>query len=196
MIVKTTKDLLVESFRELAERQSIHKITIRDITDNCKLSPATFYRYFQNKFDLITWDYGNRMKEIMTLACDEGKSWSQLQLEYIRFYESHKSFFVNIIQHTRGYESFTRNMADIGAQQIRYYLLEGRGLPRLDADMELYIRIYCHGATMTVCEWLFDAIDATAEKLAVLLDNSLPLPLRESILGERHGQKPLSNTHS
>jgi len=185
MIVKTTKDFLVDSFRELAEKKSIHKITIKEITDNCEMAPATFYRHFQNKYDLITWDYGIRMREIVERACDEGKTWPELQLEYIMFYEQHKALFINIIQHTSGYESFTRNMTDISAEQIRYYLKTEKDVVNPDPDLDLYIRIYCHGATMTVCEWLFGAIEASAEKIADLLDHSLPQPLREYIFNER-----------
>lgn len=41
---KTAKEILAETFQELAEKKSIDKITVKDITDNCGYSPATFYR--------------------------------------------------------------------------------------------------------------------------------------------------------
>lgn len=44
---KTTKELLTESFRELAENKPIYKITVQEIVDNCGYSPATFYRHFR-----------------------------------------------------------------------------------------------------------------------------------------------------
>ncbi|MBQ4417411.1 MAG: TetR family transcriptional regulator, partial [Butyrivibrio sp.] len=37
--------------------REIDRITIRQITDNCDYSPATFYRHFKDKYDLIAWDY-------------------------------------------------------------------------------------------------------------------------------------------
>ena len=43
---KTSKEILAESFREVAEKKNIDKITVKDITDNCGYSPATFYRQF------------------------------------------------------------------------------------------------------------------------------------------------------
>ena len=46
---KTAKEILAESFQELAEKKSIDKITVKDITDNCGYSPATFYRQFRDK---------------------------------------------------------------------------------------------------------------------------------------------------
>ena len=54
---KTTKGILAESFRELAEGQSVDKITVQEIVDNCDYSTATFYRHFKDKYDLIAWNY-------------------------------------------------------------------------------------------------------------------------------------------
>ena len=62
---KTTKEILAESFRELAENHPVNKITIQEIVDNCDFSPATFYRHFRDKYDLIAWDYVHRTTEIM-----------------------------------------------------------------------------------------------------------------------------------
>ena len=53
----STKEILAESFKELAQTKSIDKITIKDITDNCAYSPATFYRNFKDKYDLIAWEH-------------------------------------------------------------------------------------------------------------------------------------------
>ena len=45
---KTTKELLAESFLELAETKRIDKIRISDITDNCGMSQPTFYHHFKD----------------------------------------------------------------------------------------------------------------------------------------------------
>ena len=54
---KTAKEILADSFRELAGTKAIDKITVKDITDNCGYSTATFYRQFTDKYDLIAWEY-------------------------------------------------------------------------------------------------------------------------------------------
>lgn len=43
---KTAKQILAESFREVAQTKSIDKITVKDITENCGYSSATppFFR--------------------------------------------------------------------------------------------------------------------------------------------------------
>ena len=61
----TAKELLAESFRELAKTKNINKITVKDITENCGYSVATFYRNFNDKYDLIAWAYSRDVEEIM-----------------------------------------------------------------------------------------------------------------------------------
>ena len=63
----TTKEILVQSFHELAQRKNVDKITISDIVENCEYSTATFYRQFKDKYDLIAWDYSKQIEKIMTL---------------------------------------------------------------------------------------------------------------------------------
>jgi AcrR family transcriptional regulator len=46
---KTTKELLADSFLELAEKVPINKITIANIAENCEVTQPTFYRYFKDK---------------------------------------------------------------------------------------------------------------------------------------------------
>ena len=45
--------LLAESFKELALKQPIEKITIKEITDKAGVIRPTFYNHFQDKYDLL-----------------------------------------------------------------------------------------------------------------------------------------------
>ena len=52
-----TKERLAESFKELAKRQPIEKMTIREITDDAGVLRSTFYRHFQDKYQLLEHIY-------------------------------------------------------------------------------------------------------------------------------------------
>ena len=73
---KTTKEILAESFRELSVQKAVDKITIKEITDNCGYSPATFYRQFKDKYDLIAWEHTRGVAAIMGQIGD-AFSWKQ-----------------------------------------------------------------------------------------------------------------------
>lgn len=55
-VQKETMDImLAESFKELACRQPIEKITIKAITDKTGVIRPTFYNHFQDKYELLEW---------------------------------------------------------------------------------------------------------------------------------------------
>ncbi len=63
---KTTKEILAESFQELAANKRIDKITITEITSNCGMSQPTFYNHFKDKYDLIVWIYIRKADKLLT----------------------------------------------------------------------------------------------------------------------------------
>ena len=92
---KTAKEILAESFRELAETIPIDKITVRDITDNCDYSPATFYRHFKDKSGLIAYDYVMRTSEIMEKAGTDGYEWKHTLTDVLRFFVDNRKYLKN-----------------------------------------------------------------------------------------------------
>ena len=45
---QTTKELLAESLKDLAQKKPVDKITIKELTKNCGLTSPTFYNHFRN----------------------------------------------------------------------------------------------------------------------------------------------------
>lgn len=50
-----TKDLLTMSFKELVMQTPFDKITIKMITDGAGVIRPTFYKHFQDKYEVIEW---------------------------------------------------------------------------------------------------------------------------------------------
>ena len=62
---KTAREILTESFRELAGSKPVDKITVPEIVENCGYSKTTFYRLFKDKYDLMACDYAQRLQAIV-----------------------------------------------------------------------------------------------------------------------------------
>ena len=52
---RDTARLLADSFKELACRRPVEKITIKEITDRAGVIRPTFYNHFQDKYELLEW---------------------------------------------------------------------------------------------------------------------------------------------
>ena len=179
---KTAKELLAESFRELAESRSIDKITVSDIAANCGYSTATFYRQFRDKYDLIAWDYSRDLEQILERAGGETISWKQLISDISDYYETHKEYLANLFLHTSGHDSFLQYMVEINNEKLRELVQTGAGTDRLSEKTEMCIRAYCLGTVSLTCEWILGRYPVSKTTLREVFEESLPPILRKYVL--------------
>ena len=180
---KTTKEILAESFRELAENRPVDKITIQEIVDNCDFSPATFYRHFGDKYDLIAWDYVHRTTEIMNKIGKDEYEWKDTLWDGMVFYLNNKEYIRNLIKNTSGHDAFVRYMSEANIDHLTKYILKLSGQKQLDDDTAIHIRVYCCGTVQTICEWILDNIKCDPDHLAALFEQALPPPLGRILYG-------------
>jgi AcrR family transcriptional regulator len=92
----STKELLAKSLKELAQTKPIDKITIKDITDNCGLSKRTFYHNFQDKAELVLFEYSLNLSKVFN-AESKDLSWLELMhraiMVIVNDYDYYKNAF-------------------------------------------------------------------------------------------------------
>ncbi len=176
---KTTKEILAESFRELAEFRNIDRITVQEIVDNCEYSTATFYRHFKDKYDLIAWDYAQKAAAIMSRLNKNDALWKQTLIDWAKYFQTEKEYLANLFLHTSGHDSFIQYMTEIHFRAFENYLLLCSGRKELDEKTALIARTYCLGTVSLSCEWILGKYDVTPEDLAKIYEYAVPLPLME-----------------
>lgn len=182
---KMTKEILAESFRELAESKSVDKITVQEIVDNCAYSTATFYRHFKDKYDLIAWDYAQKTAEIMGRINGKDYSWTQTLHDGAKHYSEEREYLANLLLHTSGHDAFIQYMADINYGELEKHILSVSGKQSLDEKTAMLIRTYCMGTVCLTCEWILGKYQATPEELAEIYESTLPQALREFVMKEK-----------
>ena len=180
---KNAKEILAESFKELAATRDIEKITIKEITDNCGYSPATFYRQFKDKYDLIAWDYSGQVEQNIGKIGSDGHTWKQALLVSAKYNIQHKDYLLNLFKHTSGIYSFEQYMTDINVRFITEYL------KKLSVQMdEVIMRVletYCHGTVKITIDRLIGKFDAAPEDMARIYELSIPEVLRQNLEPEK-----------
>lgn len=179
---KTSWEILADSFRELAETRSVDKITVRDITDNCGYSTATFYRQFKDKYDLIAWQYAQKVGGIMGRIGMDGCRWEQVLPDAAAWFDSDREYLSNLLLHTSGHDSFIRYMAEINYEVLKKHILRVTGLESLDRETDMYVRTHCLGTVSLTCEWILGRYPVSPEELAAVYKNALPPPLHPYLL--------------
>jgi len=179
---KTAKEILAASFQEIAEARRIDKITVQEIVDNCGYSPATFYRNFKDKYDLIAWEYSRAVAEIVNQTGADNYIWKQTLYDAARLYNGKKDYLVNLLQHTSGHDSFMRYMTEINSASLEKYLLSVNGNQKLTHQETMLVKMYCLGMVGLACEWILGQIDASKEEIAEVYEQSIPKPLKKYLL--------------
>ena len=90
----STKELLAKSLKELAKTKPIDKITIKEITDNCGLSKRTFYHNFQDKAELVLFEYSFNLSKVFN-AENKDLSWLELMHKAIMTIVNNYDYYRN-----------------------------------------------------------------------------------------------------
>ena len=87
---KTAREILADSFRELAQVLPIDRITVKDIIADCGYSQATFYRQFRDKYDLIAWSYTRDLEGILDQLKGDESSWRRALESAAAYFGQHR----------------------------------------------------------------------------------------------------------
>lgn len=174
---KTTKEILGESIQELAKQKPVDKVTIKEIVENCCLSPATFYRHFQDKYELIAWIYNYQMEDIFLDYCTGAENWFQTLLDMVNILDGGRDFYRNALNNTRGESSFfwathTRSI-ELLTSEIAVQAGDAAG-EELLFDAKFYLR----GVSVTVTDWFLNDSPTSVEQLISGMYRAMPESLK------------------
>ena len=177
----TTKDLLAASLRELSQTIPVDRISVREITDNCALTPTTFYNHFENKYVLLAWIYNQKIESVVH-GLGETCSWQSFLYEAAATLEEDRAFFRNALTNTEGINSFRRATTDYAIDLIigRIDVLsEGRGVPE---NIRFLVKFYMRAVSDSIEEWFLKGRDRVPlSELVRLMMMGIPQQLRPYI---------------
>lgn len=171
---KTAKEILAESFREIADKKPVDKITVVDIADNCGYSTTTFYRHFRDKYDLIAWDYTHGLEKMLEKISRDGNGWREACFECSKLFNDQRSYLKNLLLHTSGFDAFERNMVRIHYEGLKNMILRAADAGAYDLHLEMCVKTYCHGVVDLSCDWILGQYDVTPEALTKVFEDALP----------------------
>jgi AcrR family transcriptional regulator len=171
-----TKYKLAASIKKLMEQKSLEKLTVKEIVSLAGVTRQTFYRNFNDKYDLVNWYFDVLAKECfeqmgISLSMREGliHKYDFIRKEAVFFSQAFKSSDYNSIKE-HDYQfilSFYTN------------LIEKKTKRPLDEDIQFLLEMYCHGSIAMTVEWAVNGMQKTSEMMADSLIESLPIKLSE-----------------
>ncbi len=95
----TTKLALANSLKALMAKKSFERISVGDISKDCRLTRQTFYYHFQDKYDLMNWIYYTETVRCMS-GDDAPGHWTERLTRLCRYMRENKTFYRNALATT------------------------------------------------------------------------------------------------
>ena len=161
-----TKDLLTSSFKELIMQVPFEKITIKMITDGAGVIRPTFYKHFQDKYELLEWIFEKNIKENIQVLIENNMEEDMFRL-LCSCLEKERAFYKKLyaIQGPNSFEELMYQYVFTIFLDLlnRYSLKSPDKLAALSKDA--VARFYAFGLTDSLRYWILHDTEYTSEQL-------------------------------
>lgn len=168
---------LAESIKEIMNSKSLDKISVKEIVDNAHVSRQSFYRNFQDKYDLVNWYFDilamgsfTEMGKEKDLRNALISKFNYIRSESVFFIEAFKSTSYNsIMEHDYEFilDFYTNKLHEVFITEVPFELM-------------FQLEFYCRGSIFKTLDWVLSGMKQSPEELADLLIKALPIELKEA----------------
>ena len=179
-----TDELLAESFKELALRHPIEKITIKEITDKAGVIRPTFYNHFQDKYELLEWIMRTELLEPIRPLIENQMMNEALLLLFMNI-EKERSFYMQAVR-LEGQDSF-ETIARRCVQDILLEIITKNAADRILKfpwlTPERIAEYYAQSMCSVVIAWIKSGMAVSAKELVEIYDYVMEHSIVEVLFG-------------
>jgi len=176
-----TKELLAESLKDLSKIKPVDKITIKELTKNCGLTPPTFYDHFRDKYDLMAWIY-NQKVEASLKNFGRGDSFEDVICKWLEIVLDDENFYTNLLKNAVGQNSFRYTTNDYAIGLLEDWIKARHNLRTLTPEIIFCIRFFMRAISESVNDWCLGKWDCSPRDMAKFFVGAMPAPLKPLLL--------------
>ncbi|MCD7951216.1 MAG: TetR/AcrR family transcriptional regulator [Erysipelotrichaceae bacterium] len=171
---QSSQDTFSEALNLLLETTPFEDITTLQIIEQSKLSRSTFYRYFNDKYDLLTYLFHHH---IASLFIDETITYYESAQRFTDYCQQHRTYYLNLLIDSQN--TFIRLLYN------KYIQYMSKHLPTLTSTQYKVLQIYLHG-TLTYAISLFRKNEMLSpQELIYLTQLSMPDILKDIFINKK-----------
>ena len=164
------KRVLASTLKEMAEKKSLSKITINDLTQACGVSRQTFYNNFKDIYDLVEWIY---LKEVVT-PIEWGKiydKWQDALTSIFQYISENHVFVLNT------YRSFGKGFLEKVLRQEIELFLSNQVFKKIEVtkeeakQVEFSYSFYTYALVGVGLDWIEKQMPESVEELVERIEN-------------------------
>ena len=171
-----TKYKLARAMKECMKVTSVENFTVKQITEKCGLTRQTFYRNFQDKYDLINW-YFDKLLAKSFEHMGQGRTVYDALVKKFTYIQEEQTFFAAAFRYDEQ-NSLRQHDFELILEFYETIICEKTGkIP--EKNIQFLLEMYCQSSIYMTIRWVTGELTCTPEKLAFLLVDGMPGKLAE-----------------
>lgn len=163
-MAKQTQKFIMSTFMQLLEGESLDKITVRDIVEECEINRNTFYYHYSDIYDLLDDVFRVETEKFMSEDVDENTTFGEEYERAACFVLKYKKAILHI------YDSKKRDVLQNYLEPLAFSFIsrfvkkeaDGYGLP--DEDIDYITGFYTHAIVGNTLGWIKRKLPSGQEK--------------------------------
>lgn len=169
-----TQARIKKALFELLDKHSFTNLTVTMICQQAQVSRPTFYKYFIDKYDLVTTAYEEEMTR-----CMNHDSWWQIMISALSYIREHQTYIREILNY-HGQNLFVDFLLDY-TRKCTVSLIKSKEILN-SAKMNYSLSIYTYGVCYTLIDWVKDGCHDSPEDFTRILNIEMPTTLKKYLL--------------
>lgn len=173
--------ILYQSFYELVEKKGFDNITVSDILATSDVSRSTFYRHFQDKYELMSYGFKRHFEELNFQAGKD--SWKEMIHELLTYLQAHYRYFNNIID-IDGQNSLRKYLLHFCIDFTRETVQENAQNIEWNFFYEESIHYTANGGLAVTIDWIKEGCTQSIDDVTTVIFENISPTLRPYLLAK------------
>lgn len=163
-MAKQTQKFIMSTFMQLLERESLDKITVRDIVEECEINRNTFYYHYSDIYDLLDDVFRVEAEKFLEQDVDDNTTFGEEYARAAQFVLKYRKAILHI------YDSKKRDVLENYLETLafsfinRFVKKESEGYGLSDDDVNYITGFYTHAIVGNTIEWIKRKLPSGQEK--------------------------------
>ena len=163
--------LFAKAIKSLIKTQPLDKITVTDIVFQAGKTRQTFYRHFQDKYDLVNWYFEKLVLKSFEEMRQGGSLQEALNLKFA-FIEQEHAFFKEAIK-SNDYNNLIHYDFCCIYDFYKKFIYKKTGKD-LSKDIDFLLNMYCRGSVDMTVDWVLNDMPIKKEEIVQYLMDAIP----------------------
>lgn len=153
-MAKQTQKFIMSTFMQLLENESLDKITVRDIVEECEINRNTFYYHYSDIYDLLDDVFRVEAEKFLEQDVDDNTTFGEEYARAAQFVLKYRKAILHI------YDSKKRDVLENYLETLafsfinRFVKKESEGYDLSDDDVNYITGFYTHAIVGNTIEWI------------------------------------------